>query len=78
MRKRNNVSNRERQKKNLETIYLSTADLSKFHNIVRVKAKKILHALDNEGNLLLGLDAAYRAWQLVGKGWLYAPLRRGL
>ncbi|MCV5638693.1 DCC1-like thiol-disulfide oxidoreductase family protein, partial [Escherichia coli] len=39
------------------------------------RANTILHALDNHGNLLLGLDVTYRAWQLVGRGWLYAPLR---
>lgn len=60
---------------NLETIDLSNAELSKFPNINVTEANIILHALDDNGNLLLGLDAVHRAWQLVGRGWIYAPLR---
>ncbi|MGR4989930.1 thiol-disulfide oxidoreductase DCC family protein [Vibrio rotiferianus] len=39
------------------------------------QANTILHALNQKGELLLGLDVTHRAWQLVGRGWLYAPLR---
>ena len=38
-------------------------------------AKNILHALDNDGKLLLGLDVTYLSWALVGKGFWIAPLR---
>ncbi len=49
--------------------------ISDYPQIDAIKANSILHALDNNGNLLLGLDVTLRAWQLVGKGWLYSPLR---
>ncbi|MGU3841687.1 thiol-disulfide oxidoreductase DCC family protein, partial [Vibrio diabolicus] len=32
-------------------------------------------ALNDNNELILGLDVTHRAWQLVGRGWLYAPLR---
>ncbi|AEX23591.1 thiol-disulfide oxidoreductase DCC family protein [Vibrio sp. EJY3] len=48
---------------------------SAYPQIDAAKANTILHALDDCGNLMLGLDVTYRAWQLVGRGWLYAPLR---
>lgn len=28
-----------------------------------------------DGTLISGLDVTYLAWKLVGKGWVYAPLR---
>lgn len=28
-----------------------------------------------DGSLISGLDVTYLAWKLVGKGWVYAPLR---
>ena len=34
-----------------------------------------IHALKANGTMLIGLDVTYEAWRLVGKGWLYAPLR---
>ncbi len=46
-----------------------------YPNIDKSAANTILHALDHNGRLLLGLDATYQAWRLVGKGWIYAPLR---
>jgi predicted DCC family thiol-disulfide oxidoreductase YuxK len=39
----------------------------------RVNAR-IYGQLDN-GELITGLDVTYLAWKLVGKGWVYAPLR---
>lgn len=39
------------------------------------EASAMLHALDEDGKLLLGLDVTYQAWSRVGKGWLYAPTR---
>ena len=35
---------------------------------------RILHG-EYKGNLLLGLDVTHRAWTLVGKGYLVAPLQ---
>ncbi|NVK55012.1 MAG: DUF393 domain-containing protein [Alteromonadaceae bacterium] len=34
-----------------------------------------IHAMRSDGSLVVGLDATYQAWRLVGRGWLYAPLR---
>ena len=38
------------------------------------RAMKILHA-QFQGKILLGLDVTHRAWTLVGKGRLVAPLQ---
>lgn len=40
-----------------------------------VAADQILHGLTADGQLLLGLDVTHKAWSLVGRGWLTAPLR---
>lgn len=34
-----------------------------------------IHALRDDGKMVTGLDATHLAWQQVGKGWIYAPLR---
>lgn len=34
-----------------------------------------IHAMQADGSMLIGLDVTYEAWRLVGRGWLYAPLR---
>lgn len=34
-----------------------------------------IHGMLEDGSMLIGLDATHKAWSLVGKGWLYAPLR---
>ena len=34
-----------------------------------------IHGQLSDGRLISGLDVTYLAWKLVGKGWLYAPLR---
>lgn len=34
-----------------------------------------IHGMLPDGRLLSGLDVTYLAWKLVGKGWVYAPLR---
>ena len=34
-----------------------------------------IHGMQSDGTMLIGLDATHKAWSLVGKGWLYAPLR---
>lgn len=34
-----------------------------------------IHGYLQDGRLISGLDVTYLAWKLVGKGWVYAPLR---
>ena len=34
-----------------------------------------IHGMQDDGTMLIGLDATHKAWSLVGKGWVYAPLR---
>jgi predicted DCC family thiol-disulfide oxidoreductase YuxK len=34
-----------------------------------------IHGYLSDGSLISGLDVTYMAWKLVGKGWVYAPLR---
>lgn len=34
-----------------------------------------IHGMLADGTMLIGLDATHKAWSLVGKGWIYAPLR---
>ncbi len=48
---------------------------SRFPDIDAEKANQILHAVNADGHLLLGLDATYAAWQAIGRGMLIAPLR---
>jgi predicted DCC family thiol-disulfide oxidoreductase YuxK len=59
----------------IRTVDIYSDDFSHYSQIDAARANTILHALDDNDTLLLGLDVTYRAWQLVGRGWLYAPLR---
>lgn len=34
-----------------------------------------IHGQLPDGEMISGLDVTYLAWKLVGKGWVYAPLR---
>lgn len=34
-----------------------------------------IHGEFSDGRVVTGLDCTYWAWKLVGKGWVYAPLR---
>lgn len=34
-----------------------------------------IHGEFSDGRIVTGLDCTYWAWKLVGKGWVYAPLR---
>ncbi|RTZ17743.1 DUF393 domain-containing protein [Vibrio aquaticus] len=54
---------------------IQTSIIEQYPMIDAKEASTILHALDEQGHLILGLDVTYQAWSLVGKGWLYAPLR---
>ncbi len=47
------------------------AQLSKYPHISYSDAQAVLHAIDAQGNILLGLDANVAAWNCVGKmAWL--------
>ncbi|GLS24752.1 thiol-disulfide oxidoreductase DCC family protein [Marinibactrum halimedae] len=43
--------------------------------INKASALAKLHAMDESGKILLGLDVTHAAWSRVGRGWLTAPLR---
>ena len=59
----------------IKTIDIYSEVFSEYPQIDATAANTVLHALNAKGELLLGLDVTYEAWRLVGKGWLYAPLR---
>lgn len=52
-------------KQEINTVDIYSDAFSAYPQIDPDRANTILHALDNHGNLLLGLDVTYRAWQLV-------------
>lgn len=62
----------------IKTVDIYSEEFAHFPQIDATKANTVLHALKDNGELLLGLDVTYAAWKLVGKGWLYAPLRWSL
>lgn len=59
----------------LKLINLYSEEMGEYPQIDVAEANKVLHAIDENGQLLLGLDVTHQAWSLVGKGWIYAPLR---
>lgn len=59
----------------IQLIDIHTSAFEPYTSIDPEQASTILHAIDEQHELLLGLDAVHQAWALVGKGWLYAPLR---
>lgn len=59
----------------IQLIDIHTSAFEPYTSIDPEQASTILHAFDEQHKLLLGLDAVHQAWTLVGKGWLYAPLR---
>ncbi|MCW8347111.1 DUF393 domain-containing protein [Vibrio sp. ZSDZ65] len=61
--------------KRIDTVDIFSEDFHDYPQIDPKKANTILHAIDESGRLWLGLDAVYHAWNLVGKGWMYAPSR---
>ncbi|GGA83564.1 redox protein [Neiella marina] len=63
------------KKQQIKTVDLYSDEFANYPQIDQQKADRVLHAIDDEQQLLLGLDVTHRAWQLVGKGWMYAPLR---
>ena len=54
----------------IQTIDIYSEAFSDYPQIDADAANTVLHALDENGKLLLGLDVTYQAWRLVGKGWL--------
>ncbi|MBY6195787.1 thiol-disulfide oxidoreductase DCC family protein [Vibrio hangzhouensis] len=46
-----------------------------FPEIDVASASEQLHAYDDKGQLYTGLDVTYRAWRIVGKGYLYGFTR---
>ncbi|BBL91460.1 redox protein [Vibrio rotiferianus] len=59
----------------IKTVDIYSDAFSDYPQIDPEQANTILHALNEKDELLLGLDVTHRAWQLVGRGWLYASLR---
>lgn len=47
----------------------------RFPHIDPVQADRILHGQLPNGELIYGLDVTHKAWSLVGRGWMTAPLR---
>lgn len=47
----------------------------RYPQINRDAANTILHAENEQGEILYGLDVTHAAWSLVGRGWMTAPLR---
>ncbi len=70
----NALSNQDKNKA-IKTIDIYSEEFSEYPHIDAKAANTVLHALNQNGDLILGLDVTYLAWKLVGKGWLYAPLR---
>lgn len=66
---------KEDKENKIKTIDIYSEDFSEYPQIDATAANTVLHALNAKGELLLGLDVTYEAWRLVGKSWLYAPLR---
>ncbi|USD51572.1 DUF393 domain-containing protein [Vibrio sp. SCSIO 43153] len=62
-------------KQQIKTVDIYSDAFADYPQIDPEQANTILHALNEKDELLLGLDVTHRAWQLVGRGWLYAPLR---
>lgn len=64
------------QKLKLEMVDLFSEDFEKNYPHINVEAAtNRLHAQTDQGEILTGLDVTHIAWQLVGKGYLTAPLR---
>lgn len=60
----------------LKFVDITHEDFSKYYPELDFKAlNERIHAMQDNGKMLIGLDALHKAWQLIGKGWLYAPSR---
>lgn len=47
----------------------------RYPDVDKEAANTILHAQDEHGRMLFGLDVTHAAWSIAGRGWLTAPLR---
>tara|TARA_Y100001970_G_C14258319_1_gene877344 strand:- start:2050 stop:2448 length:399 start_codon:yes stop_codon:yes gene_type:complete len=47
----------------------------KFQNISYLEAMNNLHGILDNGKVIKGLDVLANAYELVGLGWIYSPLR---
>lgn len=47
----------------------------RYPQIDPVEADRILHGQLADGTVIYGLDVTHKAWSLVGRGWMTAPLR---
>lgn len=62
-------------KNNIQLVDLHQSDFAiQFPDIDVKKGLAILHG-KYQGKILLGLDVTHRAWTLVGKRWMVAPLQ---
>jgi len=61
---------------NIQFENINAADFNqRFPAVDVAKANQYLHGKTGDGTMIYGLDVTYAAWDLVGKGWLIAPLR---
>ncbi|MEZ9230725.1 thiol-disulfide oxidoreductase DCC family protein [Vibrio amylolyticus] len=63
------------KKGRIKLVDIYSDEFAQYPQINADAANTVLHAIDSTGQLILGLDVTYKAWDLVGKGWIYAPLR---
>lgn len=70
-----NAIHKKDKLKQIKTVDINGRDFVAYPHVDYDRANAILHGFDAQGRLLLGLDAAYQAWALLGRGWMYAPLR---
>ena len=55
---------------------INAPDFSKrFPDINPEKASRVLHGRLDDGRLVYGLDVSHKAWSIVGKPYLFGPLR---
>ena len=50
-------------------------DPTNYQNISFKKAMSNLHGISHNGNIIQGLDVLAYAYQLVGLGWVYFPIK---
>lgn len=75
VREMNHLSERDIHKR-LLLVDIQQDDFAQAYPHIDPKAAStILHGLNDQGELILGLDVTHRAWSLVGKGYWTAPLR---
>ena len=63
--------------RNIRFVDISSEDYNpkNYQNISFEKAMSNLHGILHDGNLIKGLDVLAYAYQLVGLGWVYFPIK---